>query len=137
MEIFPILGLQKFICGTDTDDITCSSTPCTTINITYANYGHTSLEECYDNYPIRKLLDFDEHDCSSTDSTAIVRERCQGNVACTLEADTTVFGETCSGNSMYLEVQYDCISSPGKKRKPFCGVRPGPPEPGCTATEDG
>ena len=96
-----------FVCELQTGNISCTDTPGTTINIQSANYGRTSLDVCYNAGAILT-------NCISTNTTTIVKGICQGNVGCTLEANNTLLGDPCSGNSKYLEVQYNCINPSGK-----------------------
>ena len=95
--------MQAFICETRPGNINCTETPCSALDITYTNYGRTSIDVCNDNEATLT-------NCSAADSTFIVREICQGNVTCTLQP-SNIFGEACSGVSKYLEVQFKCITS--------------------------
>ena len=90
-------------------DINCAGTPCSTLNITYANFGRTDFEIC-------SHSNGNAIDCWSSNSTAIVTDICQERVICTLDANNSIFGDPCSGVSKYLEVHFECADT-GKQDK--------------------
>ena len=45
--------------------------------------------------------------CSS-DVTNIVREKCQNNMICKLQATNEIYGDPCSGTFKYLQIHYRC-----------------------------
>ena len=74
------------------------------INIRSANYGRSETGIC-------PLQGKDQTiDCDLADAEAKVREPCQGQTTCHLEATNAFFdSDPCKGTYKYLVVLYSCI----------------------------
>ena len=70
----------------------------TTIDILSANYGRTTGRHICPDPAINT-------NCRSSGSLSKVREKCQGERYCYLEAVNSVFGDPCQGTKKYLEVR--------------------------------
>ncbi len=56
-------------------------------------------------------------DCDfSNDTTPKVRDMCDGETECEVEANNEVLGNTCRMTYKYLEIKYDCVDGNNPNR---------------------
>ena len=95
------------VCESFSETISCSE-PRTSLEVTSAAYGRTSVDFCpHTTYPYSNTICIPD---GSADHLGIVKNICDGETSCELEAKNSVFGDTCSGTYKYLEVTYQCKS---------------------------
>ena len=73
-----------------------------TLHIIYANYGRLNPTQCgFHNTT----------NCGAANSTAVIKNICEGRVSCEIIASYSVFGDPCPYVPKYLDVTYECSSS--------------------------
>ncbi|XP_052791241.1 D-galactoside-specific lectin-like [Mya arenaria] len=70
-----------------------------------ANYGRTRNATICPHPQIKSLS------CFSSGSFTIVKDSCNEQQECILNASNSVYGDPCVGTFKYLEIQYTCISA--------------------------
>lgn len=90
-----------------------------TINVVAANYGRTHDSTCADDPN-------SDTNCVSAGTLDAVKDLCQGERACYLQAMDSVYGNSCDGVYKYLEVDYECVL-------PAAPAVTAPPTPAVTA----
>ncbi|XP_078381468.1 L-rhamnose-binding lectin CSL3-like isoform X2 [Oculina patagonica] len=93
-------GTLLRICENHSDSISCPWGQ--RINILSANYGRTTGRHICPDPAINT-------NCRGWGSLSTVRNECQGEGYCKLEATNYVFGDPCQGTRKYLEVRYKCV----------------------------
>ncbi|XP_063068743.1 L-rhamnose-binding lectin CSL1-like [Engraulis encrasicolus] len=78
---------------------------CDVIHVRRANYGRIDRSVCVSGRDSSQLRNTN---CTSSSTLARVRNRCEGKSACSLQASTDVFHDSCPGTHKYLEVSYTC-----------------------------
>ena len=92
----------EVICEGQESTISCAHTPGTVLNIVFANYGRRGDDLCLHTHMRNKY-------CLTTNSTAIVKNRCESKVSCLLQANNVAFGgDPCGGTYKYLELRFQC-----------------------------
>ncbi|XP_077978220.1 uncharacterized protein LOC144433736 [Glandiceps talaboti] len=72
------------------------------IQVVRASYGRGSDEVC----PHLQMSDLN---CHADNSMDIVKQSCDGQTSCEVDATNQVFGDPCGGTFKYLHVHYICI----------------------------
>ncbi|PFX21428.1 D-galactoside-specific lectin [Stylophora pistillata] len=92
--------IKKSICEFNPpENITCPEAQ--TIEVVNANYGRTDKWTCGEQLA-------DNNRCTSPNSDQIVKEKCNGQNVCELEASNEAFGNPCGQTHKYLQVDYHC-----------------------------
>ena len=77
------------------------------INLIRANFGRFSIAQCNE----QGQLDMST-DCMSPITFRIMRERCQDEQKCSVNATSLIFGDRCPKTRKYLEVHFQCQPDP-------------------------
>ncbi|XP_072041385.1 L-rhamnose-binding lectin CSL3-like, partial [Amphiura filiformis] len=72
------------------------------ISVSSALYGRQTSDVCTDGPGIQTV------NCAADNSLDVVRQRCEGQETCDIQASNGVFGDPCVGTFKYLEIQYSC-----------------------------
>lgn len=92
--------IRKTVCEFEAPkNITCPESQ--TIVVVDANYGRTDKWTCGE-----ELADNDR--CISAKSEQIIKDKCEGNNFCELDASNEVFGNPCGQIHKYIEVNFHC-----------------------------
>ncbi|XP_013416248.1 adhesion G protein-coupled receptor L3 isoform X2 [Lingula anatina] len=83
-------------------DLKCSNETLV-LHIIRANYGRLSNSVCNEEGKAYST------DCLSPRAVRIVRQRCQGQFACSLPINNGYFGDPCRKVYKYIEIQYRCV----------------------------
>ena len=97
-----ILPPDVIVCEGQSRTISCSGE--TRINVRSANFGRTEGPTVCPHPSIQTT------DCSAPVSLERVRDRCQGQTTCILEASNNIFGDPCPGTYKYLQVDFNCVA---------------------------
>ncbi|XP_033114118.1 L-rhamnose-binding lectin ELEL-1-like, partial [Anneissia japonica] len=92
--------ITRFVCEHDTMFINCGSH---TINILCASYGRSVpySQRCAYSGSI------EDTSCIAQSSISKVKQACDGNSSCSVQAKNGVFGDPCNGTFKYMEVSYE------------------------------
>ncbi|XP_078492138.1 L-rhamnose-binding lectin CSL3-like [Ciona intestinalis] len=74
------------------------------ISVHAAYYGRTDSSTCR-----RRNTNIQSTSCSSTSSNEIIKDACQGQNGCRLDARSSIFGDPCRGTPKYIYMSYTCI----------------------------
>ncbi|XP_072020462.1 uncharacterized protein [Amphiura filiformis] len=101
---FELLGcedaeIDNYVCEHSNFHLECPTGQ--RISVSSALYGRKTSNVCTKG-PIRTV------NCAADNSLDVVRQRCEGQETCDIQASNGVFGDPCGGTFKYLEIQYSC-----------------------------
>ncbi|XP_076812854.1 L-rhamnose-binding lectin CSL3-like isoform X1 [Clavelina lepadiformis] len=69
--------------------------------------------------------------CKAGNSLTVIKQNCQGENSCSLEASNLVFGDPCRGVVKYIKLVYDCLPAVSEKRTTYACEHQSPVQVQC------